>query len=121
MGRWCCAGPPPACSTRNAHSAASRATSRCPSSSPRCTDTPTPTPPTDPKLSVPRHRVHMDRHRSSTRLGTPSVPHLPPDNETLTPQQVPINLTKALLVLVHVMLASVCKPLLTSFKKPEHD
>ena len=29
---------------------------------PRCTDTPTPTSLTDPKPSVPRHRVHMDRH-----------------------------------------------------------
>jgi putative transposase len=32
-GRWCCAGPRPACSTLNDPSAVSRATSRCPNSS----------------------------------------------------------------------------------------
>jgi transposase-like protein len=53
-------------------SAESGATSRCPSSSPPYTDTPTRTPRADPKPSVPRHRIRMDRHRSSTRLGTPS-------------------------------------------------
>src|SRR3954447_16349229 len=41
-GRWCCAGPPPGCSTRSVRSDASAATSRCPSSSPRYTDTPHP-------------------------------------------------------------------------------
>src|SRR6185436_14528844 len=48
--------------------AASRATSRCPNSSPPCADTPTPT----PSLSVPPPRVSMDRHPNSTQLGTRS-------------------------------------------------
>src|SRR5215211_5263984 len=58
MGTWCCAGPPPACSTPNGPSAASRATNRCRSSWPRSTDTPTPSTPTTPKLSVPPPKVH---------------------------------------------------------------
>ena len=65
-GQMVCAGPRPACSTRNAPSAASRATNRCPNSSPPSSATPTPT----PNLSVPPHRVTMDRHPNSTRLGT---------------------------------------------------
>src|SRR6185312_12537645 len=53
-GRWCCAGPPPGCSTPSDPSAASRATSKCPSSWRRYTDTPTPT----PNLSVPSPKIH---------------------------------------------------------------
>src|SRR4029079_14207747 len=52
-GKWCCAGPRPACSTPNDHSAASRATSRCPNSWPPSSDTPTPA----PNASVPPPRV----------------------------------------------------------------
>ena len=49
-GRWCCAGSPRACSTPNDPSAASRATSTCPSSSTPGADTPANTAPT-PNLS----------------------------------------------------------------------
>src|SRR5262245_13622103 len=68
MGKWCCAGPRPACSTPSDPSAASRATSSYPNSSPPSSDTPTPA----PNASVPPHRVTMDRHRNSTQLGTRS-------------------------------------------------
>ena len=70
------AGQRPACSTPNDPSAASRATSRCRSSSGLCTDTPTPKPPNKPTLSVPPPRVrrgsspkiHADRDMLSRRV-----------------------------------------------------
>ena len=57
-GRWCCAGPRPACSTPNEPSAASRATNRCPNSSP-----PSPTRPP---------RTHRRRRRT---VGPPPRVH----------------------------------------------
>ena len=57
-GQWCCAGPPPECSTPNDPSAGSRATNRYPNWSTPCVDTPTPKPPATPNLSVPPPRVH---------------------------------------------------------------
>ena len=57
-------------------SAASRATNRCPSSSPPCTDTPSPKPSPAPAPAPAPARAAavrlMDRHRKSTRIGTRS-------------------------------------------------
>jgi hypothetical protein len=77
-GRWCCGGPPPACSTRNGPSAASRATSRCRNWSPRSTDTPTPRPPRTPKPSALPPRVHV---------GSPPKFHATRDMLHLAPTQ----------------------------------
>jgi len=58
----------PACSTPNDPSAASRATNKCPSSSPPSTDTPTPKPSPTPKLVSPKRWTRLTCFRG----GVPS-------------------------------------------------
>lgn len=96
--RSCCAGSPRACSTPSDPTAASRATSRCRSSSLLCTAMLTPKPPKTPTLSVSPLRVHRgsspkvhaDRNTLLRSLPVTYYPHYPV-TETIMIQRTTTN------------------------------